>query len=193
MTTTWKAILPCLLAALLAGCAGIPLGSMPRLMSLQKQLLDLDPAQFMVAIQIDARMPPPREVPVIELVIRPREPGMFEPVDKKLPMRIAPWPGGSRGLEPASAGRRWMVYSIPPESHAELVAVQSYFRKLQAEKPKGGGSVAIGISQAGMPATDPALADTKWESWLQTSHREGFYEIWSGPVSALVKQALGEK
>ena len=183
-----KTILACLLAVLLAGCAGIPLSAMPRLMSLQNQLLDLDPAQFMVAIQTDSRMPTPSAVPVFELAIRPREPGMFEPVDKKLPMRAAPFPGGSRGLEPASAGRRWMVYSIPPASQAELAAVQSYFRKLQGEKPKGGGSVAIGISQAGMAATDPALADTKWESWLQTSHREGFYEIWSGPVSTLLQQ-----
>ena len=183
-----KPILTCLLAALLTGCSGIPLGSMPRLMSLQKQLLDLDPAQFMVAIQTDARMPVPTDVPVLQLAIRPREPGAFEPVDKKLALRTAPYPGGARGLEPAPAGRRWLVYGIPPAAQAELVEVQGYFRKLQAEKPKGGGSVAIGISQAGMPATDPALAETKWESWLQTSDREGFYEIWSGPVSTLLKQ-----
>ena len=183
-----KTSLACLLTVLLAGCAGIPLSAMPRLMSLQKQLLDLDPAQFMVAIQTDARMPTPSGVPVLELAIRPREPGAFEPVDKKLPMRFAPFPGGARGLEPASAGRRWLVYDIPPASRTELVAVQNYFRKLQGEKPKGGGSVAIGISQAGMPATDPALAETKWESWLQTSNQEGFYEIWSGPVSTLLQQ-----
>jgi hypothetical protein len=177
-----------LLTLLLAGCAGIPLSAMPRLMSLQKQLLELDPAQLMVAIQTDSRMPPPTEVPVLQLAIRPREAGAFEPVDKKLALRAAPFPGGARGLEPAPAGRRWLVYSIPPAAQAELVAVQDYFRKLQAEKPKGGGSVAIGISQAGMPATDPALAETKWESWLQTSNQEGFYEIWSGPVSTLLAQ-----
>jgi hypothetical protein len=49
--------------------------------------------------------------------------------------------------------------------------------------------VSVGISQEGVAPTDPALANTRWESWLQTSRREGFFELWSGTVAALLEQA----
>jgi hypothetical protein len=35
----------------------------------------------------------------------------------------------------------------------------------------------------------PALAHTRCESWLQTSAREGFYELWSGTIADLLKAA----
>ena len=55
-------------AAALAACGGIPLTSLPRLAQLSGQLLEADPAQFMVALQVDARVvPPPGVVPLLHI------------------------------------------------------------------------------------------------------------------------------
>jgi hypothetical protein len=180
-----------LIFATLVACAGVPLRSMPRLMSLQQELLNLNPAEFMLGIQADARLaPPPETVPTLSLAIRPTEPGAFDPIDRKLPMRFSVAAAGALGLAPPPAGRRWLIYSFPPESQAELSRIQGYFKRIQASRL--GGSVAVGIAQDGVAATNPALADTRWESWLQTSRREGFFELWSGTIASLMKQAKAE-
>ena len=179
------------LAALLAACGGIPLRSVPQLISLQGKLLDANPAEFMLAVQADARLTPkPDQVPMLVIAIKPKEPGAFEPIDKKLPMRLSILGTGLDGLPPASANRRWFLYHFTPETQAELSRIQANFKRLRDEmKGKGGGSVSIGISQEGIAARDPALADTRWESWLRVSKADGFFEIWSGTVADLLKHA----
>jgi hypothetical protein len=185
-----KCIACLFLAFLLTACGGIPLRSVPQLMALQGKLLDANPAEFMLAIQADARMTPtPGAVPSLHLAVRPKDPGAFEAVEKSLPMRYVVSSAGTRGLEPAPPDRRWFVYTFTPESQAELKRFQAYFRKLQAEqKGKGGGSLSVGIAQEGVAATDPALANTRWESWLQMSTEDGFFELWSGTIRELLKQ-----
>lgn len=180
-----------LLAASLAACGGVPLRSIPRLISLQSQLLELEPAEVMLAIQVDARMvPPPGAAPVLLFAIRPSEAGAFEPVDKRLPMEFTVTSERLLGLAPARANRRWLIYSLPPESQTELASVQSTFKRIQAERHgKRGGAVAIGIAQEGVAVRNPIFANTRWESWLQTSRRDGMFELWSGTVAALLKQA----
>jgi hypothetical protein len=187
-----KLLLACFfLALILSGCGGIPLRSMPRLIKLQEELLAANPAEFMIAIQIDARMtPPPGAAPVLHLTIRPNESGGFDAIDKKLPMRFTVASANSLGLAAPPAHRRWLIYSFPAESQAELVQIQHSFKGIQARHgEKGGGSIAIGIAQEGVAARDPAFADTRWESWLQTSRRDGFFELWSGTVGELLKSA----
>lgn len=192
-----------LAAALLGACSGVPLTSIPRLLRLSSQLLDANPAEFMVAIQLDARMAPtPGGVPVMEAVIEPAVPGAFEVVNKKLPMRLVNGQAStdtpalrSFGLQAASPGRRWLIYSFTPESQAELVRIQTAVKRLQQDKQAGsgpgkrGGRITVGIAQEGIAARDQAFANTRWESWLQTRQSEGFYELWSGTVGALLKQA----
>ncbi len=198
-----------LAAALLGACSGVPLTSIPKLLRLSGQLLDANPAEFRVAVQLDARMAPtPGGAPVMEVVIEPAVPGAFEVVNKKLPMRLVNGQAGSAtataadttalrsfGLQAAPPGRRWLIYSFTPESQAELVRVQTTAKRLQQDKQtgsgpgKGGGKTYIGIAQEGIAARDPAFANTRWESWLQTRQSEGFYELWSGTVGSLLKQA----
>lgn len=183
-----------LVATLLSSCGGIPLRSMPRLMSLQSTVLEMNPAEFRLAIQADQRMMPPAgAVPEMHLVMRPREAGSFDAVDKTLRMRsmvIAGDTGRGKGLPPATARRRWLIYSFPPQSQAELARLQQHFKRIQAQQQgRGGGSIAVGIAQAGIAAKDPALAATRWESWLQTSEAEGYYALWSGTVADLLRQA----
>jgi hypothetical protein len=179
---------------LLSGCGGIPLTSIPRLFKLQDQLLTLNPAEFMVAIQADSRMlPPVGGVPTLNIAIQPKNVGDFAPVDKKIPMQLALSNGPSLGLDRPLAGRRWLVYSFPAASQAELAAVQASFKRIKAENDakgsKGGGSLTVGIAQENVAMTDAALDSTRWESWLQTSAKEGFFELWSGTVKDIKAQA----
>ena len=180
-----------ILALALSGCSGIPLRSLPKLVALQNELLDANPAEFALAIQMDARIKPPAgTVPELQLAIRPARPGAFEVVDRKLPMRLTVTPAGQMGLAPAGKGRHWLVFSLPPESQAELARIQAYFKRLQAEKAhNGGGSVSLGIAQEGLADPEPALANTRWESWLRTSLRQGFFELWAGTPGELRKRA----
>lgn len=181
----------CLLAGL-AACSGVPLRAIPRLMSLQNSLLDMNPAEFMLAIQTDARVtPPPHAVPVMHVAIRPAVEGTFDPVEKALPMRFAVSSAtAGLGLAAAPANRRWMIYSFTPESQEALARIQNDFKRIRPrQQGKGGGSVTVSIAQQDLAAKDPALANTHWESWLQTSAREGFYEIWSGTIGQLLKQS----
>jgi hypothetical protein len=179
---------------LLSGCGGIPLRSIPRLIKLQDQLITLNPAEFMLAIQADSRMlPPTGAVPTLDISIHPKNVGDYVPVDKKIPMQLAVSSGVALGLDRASAGRRWLVYSFPAASQAELAAIQFTFKRIKADNDakgrKGGGTFTVGIAQENVATTDTALDNTRWESWLQTSAKDGFFELWSGTVGDIKAQS----
>jgi hypothetical protein len=179
---------------LLTGCGGIPLKSIPRLFKLQDQLLTLNPAEFKLAIQTDTRMlPPTGAAPTLDIAIRPKNAGDFAPVDKKIAMQLAISNGPALGLERPPTGRRWLVYSFPAASQAELAAVQTSFKRIKADNEakgsKGGGSITVGIAQENIAMTDAALDNTRWESWLQTSSKDGFFELWTGTVKDVKAQA----
>ena len=184
-----RIILLCFALALVS-CGGIPLRSVPKLYALKSQLLDANPAEFMVAIQADSRLTPPAgSAPELTLVMRPTEPGTFPEIDRKLAMRTSPWSPGLKGLEAAPSNRRWLVYSFTPESQAELSRIQAQFKRIKEErKGKSGGTMQIGIAQENVAAKNPELSNTKWESWLQTSKADGFFELWSGTLGDLLKQ-----
>jgi hypothetical protein len=147
---------------MLSACGGIPIRSIPRLMNLQSELLNLNPAEFKLALQIDNQLvPPANSVPLLELSIKPAKPGGFDAYSKMLPMRfesnISP-----TGLSPAAKDRRWLVYSLSSESQAELLALQLRMKKLMSEKSSnGGGSLSVGIHQDGLAPNDPRLANTR--------------------------------
>lgn len=184
----------CLVMPLLVGltaCSGIPVRSLPKLYSLQSQILDIQPSELMVAIQMDERMAPRADaVPVMHLTLKPQEPGAFEVVDKKLPMQLVNQTPASLGLQAPEKGRRWLVFDFPAVSQAELKRLQSHFKSVQVQrKGKSGGSISVGIAQDGVAINSPTFASTRWESWLQTSKAEGFFELWSGTVASLLKAA----
>ncbi len=190
-----KRLFACLaLCGLFAACSGIPLQSVPRLIKLPNELLNADPADFMFAVQTDARMvPPPDAVPTLQIRFRPREPGALEAIDRELPMSMSVSSIPALGLAAAPAGRRWLIYSFTPASQAELLRIQAYFKRIQAQrKGQGGGTLSVGIAQEGLAVDDAALAPTRWESWLRMSRKDGFFELWSGSIAELKKQAKKE-
>lgn len=174
-----------LLAALLSACGGIPLTSMPKLIALQGKILDANPSAFMIAVQADSRLTPAAgSSPVLNIDIKPKVEGDFPRVQRMLKMQTTEWSPILKGLSPAPAGRRWLVYSFTPESAGELRRIQEMFRELKGKSK--GGSVALGISQDNIAARNPELGNTRWESWLQASREDGFFELWSGTLGELL-------
>lgn len=180
----------------LAACGGVPLGAIPRLVQMQNELLDANPAELMVALQVDARLAPPANVvPLLILQMKPRDPSAFEAIDKRLPLQLAVTSSSTLGLEAPATGRRWLIYTLPPATQAELRRVQSVILKAKAlPNGKGGGSLSMGIEQDSLAAaiTDPALANTRWETWLQNKQRDGFFEVWSGTPAQIQKLAAAK-
>lgn len=185
------------LCVMLAACSGVPLRSMPRLMQLPSQLLEANPGEFMVALQVDARLvPPPDAVPQLAIKVTPREPGGFEPVDKKLPLQLAVASAATLGLEAPALGRRWLLYSMPASTQAELQRIQAIMRQAKANPNyKAGGSLSLGVEQdsLALAVTDTTLAQTRWETWLQTRRADGFFEVWSGTPAQLQRAAAKVK
>jgi hypothetical protein len=180
----------------LAACGGVPLRAIPRLVQMQNELLDANPAELMVALQVDARLAPPANVvPLLILQMKPRDQSAFEAIDKKLPLQLAVTSSSTLGLEAPATGRRWLIYTLPLATQAELRRVQSVILKAQTlPNGKGGGSLSIGIEQDSLAAaiTDTTLANTRWETWLQNKQRDGFFEIWSGTPGQLQKLAAAK-
>lgn len=178
---------------LLSACGGVPLRSMPRLVQLPQVLLEANPAEFMVALQVDARLaPPPGAVPQLVLKLQPRHSGAFEPVDKTLPLQLAVVSSATLGLEAPPAGRRWLVYSLPPATQAQLRQVQATLRQAQAgPKEKSGGSLSVGVNQESLATPDPVLAQTRWDTWLQARQADGFFQVWTGSLAQLQKLGAG--
>jgi len=195
LTSTARRSLIFAAGAALAACGGIPLRSLPRLAQLSGQMLDANPAHFKVALQVDARLtPPPGAVPQLVIKVTPKVAGAFEPVDQKLPLGMASTGGATLGLDAPGPGRRWLVYSLPPATQAELQRVQTMVRLAQAQPGyRGGGSLAIGVEQKELAVTDPALARTKWSTWMQVKESEGFFEVWNGTPAEVLKAAEAAK
>jgi hypothetical protein len=180
-------------AAALAACGGIPLTSLPKLARLSGQLLDADPAQFIVALQVDARVvPPPGAVPLLHIQLKPKVEGSFAPVDRQLPLAMTT--SATLGLDAPGPGRRWLVYSLPSATQAELQKVQALVKQAQAQPGyQRGGTLALGVEQKDLAVTDPALARTKWSTWMQVKQSEGFFEVWNGTPEEIRRLAEAKK
>lgn len=173
-----------------AACQGIPLRSVPRLYKLQSELLSLDPAALRVAVQVDGRLAPPAEsVPYLVIKLIPVRADAFKKVDRRLPMSYMQTAGTVPGLPLPGAQRRWLVYGLTLDAQVELRTIQVVARQWQAKDKNGGGTLSLGIDQSGLAVKTPGLAETRWESWLQVSAQDGFFELWSGTVADLLRQA----
>lgn len=189
-----RLILCLVLCATLVACSGVPLRSLPRLMQMSGTLLDASPVDVMLALQVDARLvPPANAVPLLIIKVTPREPGGFVPIDKKLPLQVAVASAATLGLDAPPLGRRWLIYSMPATTQAELQRIQATMR--QAKANATGGSLSLGVEQQSLAVavTDPALAETRWETWLQMKKADGFLEVWSGTPAQLKKAAEQHK
>lgn len=182
-------------AAALAACGGIPLSALPRLAQFSGQMLEADPAQFMVALQVDARVvPPPGAVPLLHIRLLPKVEGTFAAVDRKLPLAMTTAASATLGLDAPGPGRRWLVYSLPPATQAELQKVQAMVKQAQAQPGyQRGGTLALGVEQKDPAVTDPALARTKWSTWMQVKQSEGFFEVWNGTPEEIRRLAEAKR
>jgi hypothetical protein len=192
--TMKRLIFSLVLAALLAACSGVPLRSLPRLMQMSGALLEASPAEVMVALQVDARLAPPASaVPMLIVKVTPREPGAFAPIDKKLPLQVAVASASTLGLDAPVLGRRWLIYSMPATTQAELQRIQTTIRQAKANGIAGALGMGVEQESLALAITDPVLAETRWETWLQMKKVDGFFEVWSGTPAQLQKLASKSK
>jgi hypothetical protein len=179
----------------LSGCGGVPLSALPKLVQMQNELLDINPTEFRVALQVDARLSPPSGVvPMLVVKLAPAEPGAFETIDKKLPLQVAVTSSALQGLKAPQPGRRWLIYSMPAPTQAEFTRAQNILRQAKTlPNNKGRGSLAMGVEQDSLAVTDPALATTRWDTWIQTRQADGFFEVWSGTAAQIRALAADKK
>jgi hypothetical protein len=186
-----------LLGSALPGCGGVPLKALPRLMQMPNQLLGANPDEFRVALQVDARLAPPAgAAPLLVVQLRPKDPAAFAAIDQKLPMQLTVTSAAAQGLDAPPNGRRWLIYSLPPASQAELRRVQSLVLEAKARPGyQGGGTLGLGVEQDALAKaiTDPTLARTRWETWVQVSRADGFLEVWSGTPEEIQKLAAAKR
>ncbi|MFO1435252.1 MAG: hypothetical protein U1F34_02365 [Gammaproteobacteria bacterium] len=170
---------------LLSGCAGIPLSTMVRMARFDpKTLLSLDPAEFLVAINTDARVQSIASAPTtFELKITPRDPALWSPLERSVAMQAIAV-SSDLGLAPAPVGRRWLVFGFDAGAGAELRAIQQHFRSLQ-QRESGGGSIGLGIGQQWLAQNYSTLRDQEVETWLRLDAHEGFFKLWHGHIRDL--------
>ena len=99
----------------------------------------------------------------------------------------------TQGLDAPGSGRRWLIYSLGAASQAELKQIQNFIKTARASQQPKGGSLSVGVEQDSLIVNNPALSDTRWETWLQTAKQEGFFEVWSGTPAQLLKLAADAK
>ncbi|MEZ5704843.1 MAG: hypothetical protein R3E56_05730 [Burkholderiaceae bacterium] len=179
----------------LGGCGGVPLRAIPRLMQLPEALLKANLGDFRVALNVDARVVPPSgAVPLLGVRLTPKVDGAFESVDKKLPLQLDSQTTKPASLPVARAGRHWLVYSLPPTTLAELSRIQTMVQQAQALPGyQKGGQLSVAIEQTRLALTDPQLADTRWETWLQAKADEGFFMVWSGTPAKILALTAGKR
>lgn len=184
-------LLTLLSVATLTACGGIPLRSIPRLMQLSGDLLQAQPAEFRVAIQMDQRIAPPAaSVPMLSIQLTPKVAGAFAPVAKKLPLQLAPATEPAPTSAPPGPGRKWLIYSLPPATQVELSRIQAMVRHAQSQPGyQKGGQLSLGIEQTDLALTQPQLADTEWSTWLQVKQAEGYIQVWNGTPAQLLAMA----
>jgi len=171
---------------------GVPLRSMPRLMQLSTDLQQGNPAELMVAMQVDARMVlPGSATPTLNLKLQPATPGTFEGFDKKLSLQWVTSNVATQGLDAPPKGQRWLFYSLPLASQQQVLRVRNFIITTK-EKCKCKGTLGVGIGYDTLIATDPTLAHTRWETWVQTRQRDGF-QVWSGTPAEPLKLAQSNR
>jgi hypothetical protein len=173
------------LAALLAGCAGIPLSTVARMATFKPEtLLDADPAELRVALDFDARMRAVfAQVPELLVSVKPADAGTFVPIDRNIPFGLDDGDPAKLGLAPARPGRQWLVYRLDPRGATALREVQQLMRALRDAKPKPHrGVLRIEVKLDGVGDAFPELHDTHLESWLRITAADGFFKLWSGRV-----------
>jgi hypothetical protein len=79
---------------------------------------------------------------------------------------------------------------MPAATQAELRQIQETIKRAKAAaQGSAAGSLSLGVEQDSMAAavTDPTLANTRWDTWLQKQKSDGFFEAWSGTTAQLKK------
>jgi hypothetical protein len=178
-----------LFAALaLAGCAGVPLGTMARLAAKGPDyFVDAKPAEMRVALDVDARMKSAAiKAPVLKVVLKTEggEPGSG--IVRDIPLVRDAADATLLRLPPPQAGHVWLVYGLDAAGARQMSEIQQRLRDLRAAKQKG--SLGVGVEVDGLAEAFPQFATTELATWMQVADRDGFYKLWSGRIADATKK-----
>lgn len=184
-------------AMAVAACSGVPLRSIPQLVQLPKLMLDAQPNELRVALQVDkALVPPPGAVPVLVLKMEPKDTAnsSWQRVDRRWPLQLEVRETAPLGLPAVAADRRWLIYSLGSTAQAELRQIQDQIKAAQRDPSKrSGGTISVGVEQSSLATDDPKLLKSKWNTYIQVSVNKGYLEIWNGTLEDLKRSASKPK
>ena len=100
---------------------------------------------------------------------------------------MLPWPSESLRSAPL---RPW---PLGPDTQAELRRVQALVRKAKSQPGyQRGWTMALEVGQKDLAITDPALAHTRWSTWMQVKRSEGFFEVRNRTPADLRQQGVAK-
>lgn len=168
-------------AALVAGCAGVPLTTTARLLAKGSDYLaGADPVQLRVALDVDARIKAAVATPpLLRLVLKAD--GAAPDFVREIPLVADATEPAQLGLPAAAPGRGWMVWRLDADGARQMAELQQKLRDMRAAKQKG--SLAIGVRIEGIAEAVPQYATTRIETWMRVAAADGFFELWSGRIA----------
>ncbi len=174
----------------LTGCAGVPLLSAMKLANVNfMEILESDPTQLALALNVDAAVSGSREKrPLLHLKIEPKISGDFDKFERELDFELATLDAESIGLPAKTKNRSWLIYRLSPAAVKGIRDHQAYMEKVrQRKEKKGGGNLDIFLDNEWLIEMYPQYSDTDVQIWLRWNARDGFLKAWAGRLSAAKK------
>ena len=170
-------------AALLAGCAGVPLTTSARmLVKGNDYVIRADPAQLRIALNVDERIKAAAVAPpALHLVVRTEATHPAADFVRDIPLVAEAADAAQLGLPATGAGRAWMIYGLDAAGARQMAELQQKLAAMRAGRQKG--TLAIGVRIDGVAEAVPQYATTRIETWMRVATADGFFELWSGRVA----------
>jgi hypothetical protein len=190
LKTAMHAFLVC--TALLSGCAGMPLLTAAKMATLNTaDVLFGDSTHFAVALNVDQQVRiPPDYRPTLDIDISPNVAGDYPPFKHNLSFEAISSTAAPIGLKNAKVGRHWVVLRFSLKSVTQHEELKAYVAAAKTRpNPKGGFKMSMDLSLPPLRDFVPQGVDGYSEVWVRLSERDGFFEFWTGTLSALPRKS----
>lgn len=175
-------------AALLSGCAGVPLTTSARMLAKGNDyVIRADPGELRIALNVDERIrAAATALPMLHLVVRTDAANPAPDFVRDIPLVAETADPGSLGLPATGAGRAWLAYRLDAAGARQMAELQQKLAAMRAGRQKG--TLAIGVRIDGVAEAVPQYATTRIETWMRVTAADGFFELWSGRIADAAKK-----
>lgn len=176
-------------ALALSACAGVPVATVARLATKGPDyLLDAQPLDIRVALDVDERIKSVATQPPILLVVLKTGDADAPPVlERNIPLATDAVAADMQGLPAAGAQRNWLVWRVDPAGARQFSEVQQRLRDMRAAKQKG--SLGLGVKLDGIAEAFPQYKSSETAVWMLIRPADGYYKMWSGRIADAAKRA----